>query len=58
MLPPPPPPSSSHTLDFLHTPRRMLDGGWFLSPEGPYRSLEELWDTEHEEPTSTVGSDS
>ncbi|PRW45679.1 aldehyde oxidoreductase isoform B [Chlorella sorokiniana] len=31
---------------------RMLDGAWFLSPEGPYRTLEELWDTEHEEQTS------
>lgn len=33
-------------------PHRMLDGGWFLSPEGPYRTLEELWDTESETATS------
>ena len=31
----------------------MLDGGWFLKPEeGPYKTLEELWDTEREHPTS------
>ncbi|KAL4420161.1 hypothetical protein ABPG77_008297 [Micractinium sp. CCAP 211/92] len=33
---------------------RMLDGAWCISPEGPYRSLEELWDTEHERGTSNV----
>ncbi len=33
---------------------RMLDGAWCVSPEGPYRSLEELWDTEHERGTSNV----
>ncbi|KAL4854860.1 NADPH-dependent aldo-keto reductase [Chlorella vulgaris] len=32
----------------------MLDGGWFLSPEGPYHTLEELWDTPAEVATSTV----
>lgn len=30
----------------------MLDGAWCLSAEGPYRSLEELWDTPHEARTS------
>ena len=34
--------------------RRMLDGAWCVSPDGPYRSLEELWDTPHEERTSGV----
>lgn len=32
----------------------MLDGAWFVSPEGPYRTLEELWDTQHEQATSNV----
>ena len=35
--------------------RRMLDGAWFLSPEGPYRTLEELWDTQGEVQTSSKG---
>eukprot|EP00887_Chlorella_sp_A99_P004120 scaffold23.g4120.t1 len=35
-------------LSSLPTQMRMLDGSWLVSPEGPYRSLEELWDTEKE----------
>ena len=35
-----------------HPPCRMLDGAWNVSPEGPYRSLEELWDTQQEQRTS------
>ncbi len=23
---------------------RMVDGGFLLTPEGPYRTLQELWD--------------
>ncbi|KAI3430220.1 hypothetical protein D9Q98_004818 [Chlorella vulgaris] len=41
-------------LSSLATQRRMLDGGWFLSSEGPYHTLEELWDTPSEVATSTV----
>ncbi|EFN52545.1 hypothetical protein CHLNCDRAFT_138982 [Chlorella variabilis] len=41
-------------LSSLGPQYRMLDGAWFCSPEGPYRTLEELWDTEYEERTSTV----
>ncbi|PSC70237.1 low CO2-induced aldose reductase isoform B [Micractinium conductrix] len=41
-------------LSTLRTQCRMLDGAWCVSPDGPYRSLEELWDTPHEERTSGV----
>ena len=32
------------TLSSLPVQRRMLVGSVFLSKEGPYRTLEELWD--------------
>ncbi|KAL4428139.1 hypothetical protein ABPG75_002228 [Micractinium tetrahymenae] len=41
-------------LSSLPRQYRMLDGKWCVSPEGPYRSLEELWDTEREQGTSHV----
>eukprot|EP00210_Caulerpa_lentillifera_P001169 g1125.t1 len=31
-------------LSSLHPQTRMLDGSFFMNPEGPYRTVEELWD--------------
>lgn len=33
----------------------MLDGSWCVSPQGPYPTLEALWDTEQEVQTSRTG---
>ena len=30
----------------------MLDGNWFLKAEGPYKTLEDLWDRQDEKRTS------
>lgn len=36
------------TLGSLATQRRMVDGSFWLSPAGPYRTLNDLWDDEEE----------
>lgn len=38
------PESEYQTLSSLEPQTRMLDGNFFLSPTGPYRTVEELWD--------------
>ncbi|GAB4813893.1 hypothetical protein N2152v2_000939 [Parachlorella kessleri] len=39
-------------LNSLETQCRMLDGNWFLKEEGPYKTLEDLWDRPDEKRTS------
>ena len=36
-------------LDSLSTQCRMVDGSFWLSPFGPYKTLTELWDDDDEE---------
>ena len=37
-------------LNGLSTQKRMVDGSAFLSGQGPYRTLEDLWDTPDGQP--------
>ena len=39
---------AARTLGSLATQRRMVDGSFWLSPAGPYRTLDDLWDDEEE----------
>jgi len=34
----------ARALSELPTRRRMVDGSFWLSPLGPYKTLEDLWD--------------
>ena len=36
--------SDMAALSALPTQLRMVDGSYFLSPDGPYKTLQDLWD--------------
>ncbi|CAL8469697.1 g9238 [Coccomyxa elongata] len=43
------PPEDFKLLNFLGYQKRMVDGGaWFITPEGPFKTLTDLWDYEEE----------